>query len=169
MQVITTTSLLQGSSLCYHCKESVLHPMSSAAAVLSTSLNHGSLNVLLLLMIFVNFSWGEKFKVQDCKRGLWLVSWLMHGGDALDQTENTESVRESTEFLCLADDTSLTAAWKQRWSVLPNFKLVDCVLVHANMWQRFCVGRAAMASNLVDWSKQLHKIWATEFCSQFLW
>jgi hypothetical protein len=39
IQVITTTSLLQGSSLCHHCKESVLHPMISAAAVFSTSLN----------------------------------------------------------------------------------------------------------------------------------
>lgn len=80
--------------------------------------------LLLLLMIFVIFSWGEKFKVQDCKRGLWLACWLMHGGNALDQTENTESVWESTEFLCLADATALTAAWKQRWSVLPNFKIV---------------------------------------------
>jgi hypothetical protein len=126
-------------------------------------------SMLLFLMIFVISSWGGKFKVQDCERGLWSVCWLMHGGNALDQTENTESVWESTEFLCLANATALTAAWKQRWSVLPNFKLVDCVFVHANMWQGFCAGRAAMASNLVDWSKKLHKIWATEFCSQVLW
>ncbi len=77
MQVITTTSLLQGSSLCYHCKESVLHPMNSAAAVLSTSLNHGSLNAVVVVDDLCHFFLRRKVQGSGLQERP-LISLLIH-------------------------------------------------------------------------------------------